>query len=66
MKGLKGHAAQKFLEQCHVDNKGTARCKETGHRFSRVKSFADMAFEDAMFLRPEFITSANVCIVFAG
>ena len=66
MKGLKGHAAQKFLEQCHVENKGTARCKETGRRFSRVRCFPDMACKDAMFLRSEFITSANICIVFAG
>ncbi len=36
MKGLKGHAAQNFLEQCRVDSKGPTRCKETGHRFGRV------------------------------
>ena len=36
MKGLKGHAAQNFLEQCRVDSKGPTRCKETDHKFSRV------------------------------
>ena len=39
MKGLKGHAAQTFLEQCRVDSKGPTRCKETDHKFSRGELF---------------------------
>ena len=37
VKTLKGHAAQKFVEECHVDTKGPGQCNSSGQNFKKVR-----------------------------
>ena len=37
VKTLKRHAAQKFIEECHVDTKGPGQCNSSGKNFKKVR-----------------------------
>ena len=58
---LKGHAAQKFLEQCQIECKGPSRCKSTGRRFRRVR----LCQSDKHQKRPGYNASQFVSLILA-
>ena len=62
MKGLKGHAAQKFLQQCRVDIRGPGKCSRSGHRFGRV-SLLWKHLNIVLLLRIVTCNVANLCIM---
>ena len=37
VKTLKGHAAQRFIEECHVDTKGPDQCNSSGQKLKKVR-----------------------------